>query len=322
MNLWALTGVNLLRATWRDSLANSASTEAVGWPKENSVDGNKSSEWRASASPGWLILDASEASPGYEYIALTFDYSKLPTSVKIETSDAVGSGYASIANNYDGSVSTTLSAAATRSSRLVSVTSSANIQPGNIVRINDGVQTTRKYLVISKGVGYLELDRYPEPYTNGATVALYPHTNVLAHVAGGESKRYIRITVTATTPHIMEAQAFATLYVFDGTGLPLNPFPVTENRRVGSVSRGFNNRGIGTQKTGGNYSVYSIGIGSMGEDARQILRYIERQERFGILMDNGQWEEVMLSGNMNINRRPSSDAELLTYTAQLTVEEV
>ena len=319
---WAITSENKLRKTWRDADAYSASTEATGYPKENAVDGNPESEWRASASPANIILDTGDAAPDYDYIVLRFDYSKLPTAVNIQTCDTAGGVYAEIANNYDGDIDTTLSAAADRASRIISVGSSTNFEIGNTVTLNDGVETTKKYIVVNKGTGWLELDRYPEPYAIAASVTLLPDWNILAHIAAGEQKRYIKIIVTATTPHLLEAYAFDVRYTFDGNALPLNPMPVAEAREVGNITRSFSNYGIGAMHTGPNFSRYTLQMGKMGMEANAIIAWLERQDRFGILMDDGRWIECMLQGNITRARRPSADGELISYAAQITVEEV
>lgn len=319
---WAITSENKLRRTWRDSDAYSASTEAVGYPKENAVDGNPESEWRASASPANIILDTGDASPAYDYLALRFDYSKLPTAVNIQTCDTAGGAYTEIANNYDADIDTTLTAAADRASRIISVGSSTNFEIGNTVTLNDGVETTKKYIIVNKGTGWLELDRYPEPYAIAGQVTLRPDWNILSLIAAGEQKRYIKVIVTATTPHLLQAYAFDVSYRFDGLGLPLNPMPISEAREVGKITRSFSNYGIGTMHTGPNFSRYSLSIGRMGMEANGIIAWLERQNRFGILMDDGRWIECMLQGNITRARRPSSDGELISYAVQITVEEV
>jgi hypothetical protein len=319
---WAITSLNKLRGTWRSSDAYSASTEATGYPKENAVDGNPESEWRASASPANIVLDTGEAAPDYDYLVLRFDYSKLPTAVNIQTSDAPASGFAEIDNNYDCDIDTTLTAAADRASRVISVATSTNFEIGNTVTLDDGVETAKKYIIVNKGTGWMELDRYPEPYDIGGQVTLLPDWNILALIAAGEQKRYIKIIVTATTPHLLEAYAFDVCYRFDGSGLPLNPMPVAETRDVGNITRSFSGYGIGKMHTGPNFSRYTLQMGSLGMEANGILAWLERQSRFGILMDNGEWIECMLRGNITRARRPSSDGELISWATQITVEEV
>jgi hypothetical protein len=184
------------------------------------------------------------------------------------------------------------------------------------------VLPTKEYLVVEVGSGYLVLDRYPEPYAIQSYVTVYPDWHCLAVVDPSESKRYIRITVTATTPHILEAQAFSVHYTFNGDALPLNPFPVTQTRTFSKVERSFSGYGIGRMHTGPNLSRWTLGIGAMGENARAILHWLERQERFGILMDTGEWIECLLTGTLNYQRRQSSDNNLISYATALTVEEI
>lgn len=320
---WAITGVNELRPTWRpDTTVYSASSEAVGYPKENAADGNVESEWRATASPGNVIFDTGDASPDYEYIALRSSYDNIPTAVSIATCDTAGGSYVAIPNDYDLSVNTTLTSAASPTSRILSVAATTDMAVGNTIRLNDGVQTARNYLIIAIGANYLEIDRYPEAYNNGATVTVTPDACILAAVAAGSRKRYVKVTVTATTPHILEAQAFAVSYTFDNSALPLNPFPVNEIRSAGNVYRSMSGYGIGKMHTGPNFSRWALSIGRLGRDARAIIAWLERQERFGMLMDNGEWFELQLQGNITMSRRHASEVELIAYSAQLTVEEV
>ena len=319
---WAICTYNKLRSTWAGASIYSASTENAAYPKENAIDGNIESEWRATASPAILVIDSGVASPALQYLCLWFSYDMIPTSVKIETSAAAGSGYASIANNYDGTVATTLSAIAVRSSRILSLTSSTNFHVGNTIRVSDGVLAAKKYLIVAVGTGYVEIDQFPLPHANGAAAALYPDSCILAVVGVTETKRYVKLTITAATPHLLEAQGFGISYSFDGNALPLNPFPISETRSTGNIARSLSNYGIGKMHTGPNYSKYSLSIGRIGKNGNAILSWLEKQGRFGILMDNGEYHEVMLSGDIGRLRRMSSENELVSYSTQLMMEEV
>lgn len=318
---WGITGQNKTRGTNGVAHVESVSTEAVGYPKENAIDGIIGSEWRASASPATIVIDTAVANPDINYICLRFRYGSRPADVDIETSDSPSSGFSSIANNYDGTIVTTVDGDLDGLSRTISVDDSSDIRVGNSVYIDDG-SLTGYYLVVEKGTGYIVVDRYPEQFEDEADVTVLPDYITLAYVASGESKRYIKLTITATTPHVLEIQAFKVLYTFDGNGLPLNPFPVESTIEDADIMRSLSGHAIGKIATSKPIRKYSFMLQNAKSDTLHIIEYLRSITTFGFLMDNGEYIETMLANSLSVSRRPSRDENLLTYNVPLTVEEL
>jgi len=317
----AITGENLIRSTWTSATVLSAGSEATGFPKENIINGNRQSQWKAGSNGAFsVVIDSADAALDMDYLSLWFGIENLPTSVKIETSSD-NIAYAATDNNYDGTVSTTLSADLDGTSRIIPVVSVADFNVGNTIRINN-VSYDERYLVVTVGGSYLEIDRYPKPFDSGDTVAVYPGPVILVAVAVAESKRYIKLTITGTPAHLLEAQAFKVQYVFDDTTLPLNAFPIQRQMAVGGVARSFSGYFIGRMQTGPDRSQFRLGIAKMFRDAWAVFEWVIRQNRIGILMDDGTWWECMPLNTIDTTRRPSTDAELVSYAAQLTLQEV
>ncbi len=317
----AITGANLLRSTWTDATVLSAGSEATGFPKENAINGNRESQWKAASNGAFsIVIDSADAALDMDYLCLWFGIENLPTSVKIETSSD-NISFASTDNNYDGTVSTTLSATLDGTSRIIPVASVAKFYVGNTIRIVNG-SFDERYLVVTVGASYLEIDRYPRPFDSGDTVAVYPGPVIIVNIQALESKRYIQLTITGTPAHLLEAQAFKLQYVFDNTTLPLNAFPITRQMGVGGVERSFSGYFIGKMQTGPARSQFRLGIARMFRDAWAVFEWVNRQDRIGILLDDGTWWETMPMGTIDIARRPSTDAELVSYAAQLTLQEV
>jgi hypothetical protein len=314
----AITGENLIRSTWTDATVLSASSEASGYPKENAIDGNTESQWRAAANGAHsIVIDSADDSLDMDYLCLWFSIDNLPTSVKIETSDD-NIAYASMDNNYDGTVSTTLSADLDGTSRIVPVASVAKIYVGNTIRIN----SDKRYLVVSVGANYVEIDRLPDAYSSGDTVEVYPGPVIIAYIQAAESRRYIKVTVTGTPAHLLEVQAFKVKYVFDDSILPLNAYPINRTIDVGNVESSFSGYGVGRMQTGPARSQFRLEMVRVFRDAVRIFEWITRQNRIGILLDDGTWYEVMPVGTIDMGRRPSTDAELVSYAMQITYQEV
>ena len=315
----AVTGQNLLRSTWTSGTVLSSDSEAADYPKENAIDGNPESQWRAAANGAKeIVIDSADDSLDMDYLSLWFSIDSLPTSVKIETS-ADNIAYTAIDNNYDGTSFATMIAAADGTSRIIAVDTSLVI--GNTVRITD-VSYDQRYLVVGVGANYVELDRLPKPFLNGTAVTVYPGPVILAEIDPTESLRYIKITVTGTPAHCLEVQAFKVQYVFDDTILPLNAFPIGRQINVGNVESSFSGYMIGRTSTGPSRSQFRLQMSRVFRDATRIFEWITRQNRIGILLDDGTWWEVMPVGTIDMGRRPSTDAELVSYAAQLVFQEV
>ena len=314
----AITGEDLIRSTWTAATVLSADSEAAAYLKENAIDGNTESQWRAASNGAKnIVIDSADDSLDMDYLCMWFSIDNLPTSVKIETStDNIA--YSTIANTYDTTVSTTLSANLDGTSRIVPTNSVIGFNIGNTVRIN----SDKRYLIVSVGANYVEVDRLPDAYSSGDLIEVYPGPVIIAAVAGAESKRYIKITVTGTPAHILEVQAFKIKYVFDNSILPLNAFPIGRQLNVGAVERTFSGHMIGRMQTGPSKSQFRLQMARMFRDALRIFEWVTRQNRIGILLDDGTWYEVMPIGTIDISRRPSTDAELVTYLAQVIYQEV
>ena len=316
----AITGPNLLRSTWTEATVLSASEEAAAYPRRNAIDGNRESEWRAiNNGEHFIVIDSADDSLDMDYMCLWFGINNLPTSVKIETSGN-NIAYTEIANTYDV-VATTLSADLDGTSRIVPVASIANIEVGNTIRINNGSYDQR-YLVVTIGATYVEVDRLPKPFDSGDTLQLYPGPVIIAAIAPAESKRYIKITVGGTPAHILEVQAFKVQYVFDNDILPLNAFPINRSINVGNAVSSFSGYMIGKMQTGPARSQFRISMARVYRDAIAVFEWIIRQERIGILLDDGTWWEVMPTGVIDISRRPSTDAELVAMAMGVVYQEV
>ena len=317
----AITGQNLIRSTWTSATVLSTSSELAGYPKENAIDGNRESEWRAAANGEQnIVIDSADAGLDMDYMCLWFGIDNLPTAVSIETS-ADNIAYSEIANNYDGDIATTLSADLDGTSRIISVASISNFHVGNTIRINNATYDER-YLVVSTGATYLEVDRLPKPFDNGDTLSIYPAPVIIALIDASESKRYIKIKVTGTPAHVLEVQAFKIQYVFDNDILPLNAFPIDRQINAGNVFPSFTGDYIGKMRTGPARSLFRLTMARMFRDAVAIFDWVLRQDRIGILLDDGTWWEVLPMGSMDISRRPSTDAELVAYAAGITYQEI
>jgi hypothetical protein len=314
----AITGENLIRSTWTDATVLSSDSEAAAYLKENAIDGNTESQWRAAVNGAKnIVIDSADDSLDMDYLCMWFSIDNLPTSVKIETSSD-NISYSTIANTYDTTVSTTLSANLDGTSRIIPMNSVIGFNIGNTVRID----SDKRYLVVSVGANYIEIDRLPDAYSSGDLIEVYPGPVIIAAVSGAESKRYIRITVTGTPAHVLEVQAFKIKYVFDNSILPLNAFPIGRQLDVGPVERSFSGYGIGRMQTGPSRSQFRLQMARMFRDAIRIFEWVTRQNRIGILLDDGTWYEVMPMGTIDISRRPSTDAELVSYVAQIVYQEV
>lgn len=317
----AITGANLIRSTWTDATVLSASEEAAAYPKENIIDGNRESEWRAiNNGQHSIIIDSANASLDMDYLCLWFGINNLPTQVSILTSSD-NIVYAEIANNYDGDISTTLSASLDGTSRIVPVVSTSDILVGNTIRINNGSYDER-YIVVGIGATYVEVDRLPKPFDSGDTLQIAPAPVFIAAIGGGESLRYIKISITGTPAHLLEVQAFKMQYVFDNDILPLNAFPIQRQVNVGNTISSFSGYHIGRMQTAPFRSQFTIGMARIFRDAIAVFEWILRQDRIGILLDDGTWWEVVPAGTINIGRRPSTDAELVSYATSIIYQEV
>ncbi len=319
---WALTSSNKFRSTWELSRVDSASTEVAGYPKENAIDGNKESEWRgdgASPSGDYIIIDTNDDAIVYDYIRVLFDPTRIPTSLKIETS-ANGSSWSGIDNQYDGTVTTDLSADSSGTSKIIAVDSSTNFYAGNTVQLAHST-TKEHFLVVSVGTGYIEVDRYvPTTYVTNDTVTLVPDASNLIYIANDEDLRYIKLTVI-TNPHVLEVQGFSVEYTFDNADLPLSPSSADESKSVGNIYRSFSGYGIGKMNTAPSYSKFNIGIPKIYKEGLYILEHYS-QSRFGILMDDGRWYEGQIVGDVSNARRPSMKSNIVSYAMSITFEEV
>lgn len=314
----AITEENLIRSTWTSASVLSASSELAAYPKENATDGNTESQWRAAANGTHnIVIDSGDAALDMDWLCLWFDIDNLPSSVKIETSDD-NIAYGSISNNYDGTVTTTLTADLDGTSRIIPVASVANLHVGNTIRI----LAAERYLIVSVGANYIEVDRLPLTFSTLDTVTVYPGPVILADIDAAESKRYIKITVDGLPAHLLEVQAFKVKFIFDTTILPLNPYPIDRQLNVGSVESSFSGYGVGRMQTAPSRSQFRIGIARMTRDAVRVFEWVTRQNRIGILLDDGTWYEVMPVGAIDIGRRPSTDAELVTYLMNIAFQEV
>jgi len=315
----AITGENLIRSTWKDSVVLSASSEAVGYPKENAIDGNGESQWKAAGNGAHsIVIDSADDALDMDFLCLWFSIYNLPTSVKIETS-ADNIAYTALDHNYDGTSFTTMQAAADGTSRILSVNSS--LVKGSTVRIND-VSYDERYLIVDVGANYCELDRLPKPFVNGTVVNVYPGPAILAEIDPTESLRYIKVTVTGTPAHVLQVQAFRVEYVFDNDILPLNAFPINRSMDLGNIERSFSGHMIGRMQTGPVKSQFRLQMARMYRDAVRVFEWVTRQNRIGLLLDDGTWWEVMPMGTLDMGRRPSTDAELITYALQVICQEV
>jgi hypothetical protein len=326
---WAITTHSKTRSTWTDAEIESQSSEAVGYPADNAIDGNVDSQWKATGASGNIVIDTGVTTPIIDYIFLRFGVGDVPTTVKIETSDNPGTGFIPLANNMiangsPGTVNTHLSATLDGTSRIISVVSSTNFEIGNTVEIVDGVGpcASKKYMIVDKGTGWLEVDRYPEQYISGADVTVVPASHCLVLVASGERKRYINITLTCpTTAHIYEVSAFAVSYVFDDSSLPLNPFPVEFGWETGQIARTFSGFGVGRMTSSPAPKRFGFSIQRISRDGLDIWESLIAGDRFGILMDDGQWHEGVLT-TVGGQRRQSSESELVSYGITATFEVV
>lgn len=314
----AITESDLIRSTWTSAAVLSSDSEATGFPKENVINGNPESQWKAGANGAKnVVIDSGDASLDMDYLCLRFGIDNLPTSVKIETS-ADNVAYGSADNNYDGTVSTTLSSDLDGTSRIVPVASTAKIYVGNTIRINSAM----RYLVVTVGTTYIEIDRLPDRYSSGQTLEVYPGPVIIVRIQALESKRYIKLTVTGTPAHILEATAFKVKYVFDNSILPLNAFPIGRAMDVGNVESSFSGYMVGRMRTGPVRSQFRLQMARVLRDAVSVFEWVTRQNRIGILLDDGTWWEVMPVGSIDTGRRPSTDAELVSYAAQMILQEV
>jgi hypothetical protein len=315
----AITGEDLLRSTWKDATVLSASSEATGYPKENAIDGNGESQWKAGTNGAHsIVIDSGDDAIDMDYLCLRFSIYNLPTSVKIETSSD-NIVYTPTDHNYDGTSFSTMQAAADGTSRVLSVDTSLLI--GSTIRLNDGTYDER-YLVVGVGSGFVELDRLPKPFNNGTVANVYPGPVILVAIDGTESLRYIKVTVTGTPAHILAVQAFKVEYLFDNDILPLNAYPINRQLNVGNVERTFSGHMIGRMQTGPIKSQFRLQMARLFRDAVAVFEWVTRQNRIGVLLDDGTWWEVMPVGTIDVGRRPSTDAELVTYALQVILQEV
>lgn len=317
---WAFTSGDKIRSSWTDSVVLSATNELSSYPKENILDGNPESCFRATGTSSVIIIDSGDDSLDIDYLFMRFRYNNISTNINIETSSN-GSNWAEIANNLDG-VHTHLAVACDSTSRVISIESPFTpLHVGNTVEIADSIATTKKYLIVAIGTGWAELDRFPESYAIDATVTIVPDSTCLVVVGSTETKRYIRLTITGDPAEIVSISGFSTDYIFDASALPLNPFPYEESIDLGGVSRTISGHGIGKQTQGPAIRKYSIGIGRILKDGLAILNWCASQDNLGILDDSGEWREVILTG-ISGGRRASSDAELISHTRTITFEEI
>jgi len=317
----AITGPNLLRSTWTSATVLSAASENAAYPKENAIDGNRESEWRAAANGNFaIVIDSADDTLDMDYLCLWFGIDNLPTSVFISTS-ADNIAWGEIDNNYDGDIAPTLTADLDGTSRILPVSSIANLAIGNTIRINN-LTYDERYLIVGLGATYVEVDRLPRPFDSGDIVTLYPGPVIIVEIDPAESLRYIKISVTGTPPHLLEVQAFKVQYVFDNTTLPLNAYPIQRQIGAGNIVSAFNGYMVGRMATGPARCQISLGMARMFRDAIAIFEWVLRQNRIGILLDDGTWWEVMPSGSIDIARRPSTDAELISYAMGIVFQEV
>ena len=152
---WAITSENKLRSTWGDASVQEPIPAATGYPGANIIDGNKESKWVAEASGTKVIeIDSGDDSLDIDYLCLWFDYGvTLPSALKVETSDNAAS-YTSIANQYDGTVTTSLSASLDGTSRIVPVNDVTGFAAGNTVKI---VSTYEEHYIVVTAVSYTHL---------------------------------------------------------------------------------------------------------------------------------------------------------------------
>jgi hypothetical protein len=322
MFCWAITTKNLLRTSWNDDIViDSATTAISGYPSDNVLDGNRQSAYKVNSTQAIIVIDRGSSAPTLEYLYFIFNYANLPTSVKIEHSTD-NNTYTEIDNNLDRGVATTLTSALDGTSRILPVADETNIHVGNYVELDDDVQTATKYLVIGVGSNYIEIDKYPLAYKSGSTVVVVPDTHCLCVLANDEDDRYLKITITcASIAEVLEICGFSVSYVFDGTQLPLNPFPVDITEDMGSILRTVSGHGVGRMNMSPPIRKYSIGIGKILKDGLAILEWLQRQEGMGFLTDSGEYIEAVITG-MSGGRRASSDAELIAHTRTITFEEI
>lgn len=314
---WAITSHNKLRSTWTDAIVYSAETEAAGYPKEYANDGNNDSRWKATATNAEIIIDTGVTTPDLDYLFMRFDRADIPTSVDIKTSSTTTSGdFASIYNNLNkgsSGLDTTTSAALDGSSRIIPLHSNTYFYVGNTVLIDDHVSTAHRYLVVGVGSTFIEVERFPEAYLENAHVSVCANTSCLVVIDPSERKRYIKIDVTcAVAAHLYEVCGFSVDYVFDGTALPLNPYPVELGWELGAVGRTLSGYGIGRMTMAPPPRKIGFTIQRTLKDGLDVMEAVMRGERFGILMDDGDWNEGILSG-VSGQRRQSSDSELVGY---------
>jgi hypothetical protein len=317
---WAFTSGDKIRSSWTDSIVISATNELSSYPKENILDGNPESCFKATGASSTIVIDSGDNALDIDYLFLRFNYDNIPTNINIETSSD-NSNWAKIANNLDG-IHTHLAVACDPTSRIISIESPFTyLHVGNTVEITDSIAATKKYLIIAIGAGWAELDRFPESYAINATVTIVPDSTCLVVVGSTETKRYICLTITGDPAEIISISGFSTSYIFDASALPLNPYPYEENIDLGGVSRTISGHGIGKQTQGPAIRKYQIGIGRILKDGLAILDWCSRQENLGILDDSGEWHEVILTG-MSGGRRQSSNAELISHTRTVTFESI
>jgi len=319
---WAITSENKLRSTWGDAAVVTPILAAAGYPGTNIIDGNRESKWVADGSGSKVIkVDSGDASLDIDYLCLWFDIGvTLPTLVKIETSpdDAV---YTGVVNQYDGTVTTTTTAALDGTSRIVPVADVTGISAGTSITIVGGGDQ-EYYLVVSVGANYVEIDRLPLAFSSGVSVRNTVEPVILVAIGAGESDRYIKLTITGYPAHLCEVQGFKVTHLFGGDDLPLNPYPAQQTINAGGVAESFAGDFIGKMQTGPHRSQFTVAMGRLYRDAIRILEWTLRQDRVGILMDDGTWWEVMPVGQIQLARRPSTDANLVSYASQVTFQEV
>ena len=322
MFCWAITTKNLLRTSWNDDIViDSATTAISGYPSDNALDGNRQSAYKVNGTTAEIVIDRGSSAPALEYLYFVFNYANLPTSVKIEHSTN-NSSWAEIDNNLDRGVATTLTSALDGTSRILPVADEANIHVGNYVELDDDVQSAIKYLVIGVGSNYIEIDKYPLAYKSGSTVIVVPDTHCLCVLANDEDDRYLKITITcASIAEVLEICGFSVSYVFDGTQLPLNPFPVDTQENWGGLSRTLSGHAVGRQNASPVTKTYSIGIGRILKDGLAILEWLQRQDGMGFLTYEGEYLEAVITG-ISGGRRASSDAELISHARTITFEAI
>lgn len=323
MIAWAITSGNLLRANWTESKISSTS-ENYSYPDDYAIDGLVETEWRSLSNQGTLTIDSGNDNLDIDYIICRFSIDRLPSSVDISTSSYAGHNYVGIGNNYNGSVTTITTTSTSTHSRYITLQDVTNFHVGNTITISNGM-TKQRLLIVNILDNVIEVDRIPLYFEAGANVTLLPAPVTLSAISRTESKRYIRISITANNPivaHVQEIIGIKVLYSFDNTYLPLNPSASDTTIEFGQIARSISGRAVGRTITRPPIRRWVITLPKLMQDNKHVMESIMSRDYFGILTDTCEHYDVMFSGSVSLSRRQSSDESLISYTSTWTVEEV